>query len=76
MKQVFEKTLQLYSLIDSRSSAFCLILAEGVTIIHPYFIKKMKTNWQFKHKAITAKAEVQLISTIVTFPLAALKQKL
>lgn len=38
----------------------------------------MKTNWQLKHKAITtkAKAEVQLSSTIITFSLAALKQKL
>lgn len=38
----------------------------------------MKTNWQFKHKAITteAKAEVQLISTIITFWLAALRQSL
>lgn len=38
----------------------------------------MKTNWQFEHKAIItkAKAEVQLSSTIITFSLAALKQKL
>lgn len=34
----------------------------------------MKTNWPLKHKTITTKAEVQLISTIITFLLAAVNK--